>query len=186
MYLVVGLGNPGLQYEETRHNIGFKAIDILANQLGIDISKKKFKALIGEGKLNSEKIILLKPQTYMNLSGESIIEAIKWYKLPLSSLIIIYDDVDLPVGTIRIKSRGGPGTHNGMRSVVDYLDSEEFLRVRIGIGAPPFKEYDLVDYVLGKFQGNDKPEIEASLKNAAEAVKVIIQDGISTAMNKYN
>jgi PTH1 family peptidyl-tRNA hydrolase len=186
VYLVAGLGNPGLQYEETRHNVGFKTVDILAGQLNIDIAKKKFRTLIGEGIVNTEKVILIKPQTYMNLSGESIIEAIKWYKVPLSNLIIIYDDIDLPVGKIRIKSKGGPGTHNGMRSIVGYLGSEEFPRVRVGIGTPLIKEYALADYVLGRFSETEKPEILIGLKNAAEAVKMIIERDINISMNKYN
>lgn len=186
MYLVVGLGNPGLQYEETRHNVGFKTVDILSSQFDIDITKKKFRALIGEGIVNNEKVILIKPQTYMNLSGESIIEAIKWYKVPLGNLIIIYDDIDLPVGKTRIKPKGGPGTHNGMKSIVGYLNSGEFPRVRVGIGTPKIKDYELADYVLGKFSEAEKPEIQSGLKIAAEAVKLIIKSDINTAMNKYN
>lgn len=186
MYIIAGLGNPEIQYGETRHNVGFKALDVLAAQLNINISKKKFRAFIGEGSINGEKIVLVKPQTYMNLSGESIYEAVKWHKIPLSNLIIIYDDVDLPVGKLRIKAEGGPGTHNGMRSVVDCLETEEFPRIRIGIGVPSHEGYDLADYVLGRFSKEEKPEMEASINNAAEAVKIIVRNGIQTAMNRFN
>ena len=186
LYIVVGLGNPGVKYEETRHNVGFKTIDILSGQENIDVSKKKFKAFIGEGNLGGEKIALLKPQTYMNLSGECVQAAIGWYKIPLSNLIIVYDDVDLPVGKIRIKARGSAGTHNGMRSIVDYVETEDFPRVRIGIGAPKVKEFELADYVLSRFASEEKLGIESGFKNAVEAVKIIIQSGIDVAMNKFN
>ncbi len=186
MYIVVGLGNPGTRYQETRHNVGFKTIDILSGQLNIDIIKKRFGGLTGEGSFEGSKIILLKPQTYMNLSGESVYDAAAWYKIPLSRIILVYDDVDLPVGKIRVKPNGGAGTHNGMRSVVGCMQSESIPRVRIGIGAPDNKDFDLGDYVLGRFSIQEKPEIEKSLKNAAEAVKVIIKDGINAAMNRFN
>ncbi len=186
MYIVVGLGNPGTRYQETRHNVGFKTIDILSAQLNIDIIKKRFGGHTGEGSFEGSKIILLKPQTYMNLSGESVYEAASWYKIPLSRIILVYDDVDLPVGKIRVKPNGSAGTHNGMRSVVGCMQSENIPRVRIGIGAPGIREFDLGDYVLGRFSADEKPEMEKSLENAAEAVKVIIKDGIEAAMNRFN
>ncbi len=186
MYIIVGLGNPGGKYEDTRHNVGFKVIDILADQLNIDVSKKKFKALLGEGSVHGDRVVLIKPDTYMNLSGESVIQAINWHKIPLTNLIIIYDDIDLPVGKLRIRTRGRAGTHNGMRSVIQHIQTEDFPRVRIGIGKPPIKEFEIADYVLSRFLPDERPEIESSLKNAAEAVKVIIQEGIGAAMNRFN
>ena len=186
MYIVAGLGNPGSNYEHTRHNVGFKTIDILASQLAIEVSKKKFKALVGEGNLDGKKVVLLKPQTFMNLSGESIYEAINWYKIPLANLIIIYDDIDLPVGKLRIRAKGSAGTHNGMKSIVEYLDDEDFPRVRIGVGKPVLKDLNLANFVLSKFLEEEKPEIELSLRNSADAVKDIIQSGINVAMKKFN
>jgi PTH1 family peptidyl-tRNA hydrolase len=186
MYIIVGLGNLGLQYQETRHNVGFRVIDHLAKELNIDVSKKKYKGLIGEGTIQREKIALVKPQTYMNLSGECIIEALNWYKVPLSNLIIIYDDCDLSLGDIRIREKGSAGTHNGMRSIISYLQQEDFPRVRIGIGKPENPDYELADYVTGKFLPEEKPIIDTSIKNAAEAVKMIVEEGISMAMNQYN
>lgn len=186
MFVIVGLGNPGAKYEETRHNVGFKTIDILAKQLKVDLSKKKFKALVGEGNLCNQKVVLIKPQTYMNLSGESVYNAISWYKIPLSNLIIIYDDIDLPVGKLRIRRNGSAGTHNGMRSILDYIQSEEFPRIRIGVGAPPHKEFDLADYVLSRFTSEEKPQVDTSLHNAAEAAMLIVQNDIAAAMNRFN
>lgn len=186
MYIVAGLGNPGSSYLETRHNVGFKTIDILASQLSIEVSKKKFKALVGEGNLDGKKVVLLKPQTYMNLSGESIFEAISWYKIPVVNLIIIYDDIDLPIGKLRIRAKGSAGTHNGMRSIVEHLEVVDFPRIRIGVGKPNLKDFNLANFVLSKFSEEEKPEIELSLRNSADAVKDIIQSGINVAMNKFN
>lgn len=186
MYIIVGLGNPGKAYENTRHNVGFKTVDLLSNRLNINVSKKKFNALIGEGSIAGEKIVLLKPQTYMNLSGESVIQALKWYKINLSNLLIIYDDVDLEVGNIRIRAHGSAGTHNGMRSVIDYIDSEEFPRIRIGIGKPANPDYELADFVLSRFPQSEEENIKGSIDSAADAVVVLIQKGIDFAMNKYN
>lgn len=186
MYLIVGLGNPGIQYQDTRHNVGFRAIDELGKDLGIGVSKKKFKALIGEGSLINEKIILLKPQTYMNLSGESVYQAVSWYKIPLTNLLVIYDDIDLPLGKIRIRPKGGAGTHNGMKSILNYLQSEDFPRIRIGIGKPLNERISLENYVLSTFLPEEFYQIEIALKNVVGAVKMIIQSGIEAAMNKYN
>ncbi|MGE5328757.1 MAG: aminoacyl-tRNA hydrolase [Deltaproteobacteria bacterium] len=186
MYIIVGLGNPGKVYENTRHNVGFKAVDLLEDRLNINVSKKKFNALIGEGSFAGEKVTLIKPQTYMNLSGETIIQALNWYKISLSNLLIIYDDVDLDVGNIRIRERGSAGTHNGMRSIVNCVGTEDFPRIRVGIGKPPNADYDLADYVLSKFsQGEDK-DIKTAIENTADASLAIIQKGITFAMNKYN
>lgn len=186
MYIIVGLGNPGKAYENTRHNAGFRTVDLLASRFNIAVSKKKFNALIGEGNVGDEKVVLIKPQTYMNLSGESIAQVLKWYKIELSNLLIIYDDVDLEFGLIRIRARGSAGTHNGMRSIVDYIDSEDFPRIRIGIGKPPNPDYELADYVLGKFSKSEEEILKNAVNNAAEAAKTIIEKGIGTAMNNFN
>ena len=186
LYIIVGLGNPGKKYENTRHNVGFTTVDLLADRLNTNVIKKKFDALIGEGSLAGEKIVIIKPQTYMNLSGESIIQALKWYKINLSNLLIIYDDVDLEVGTIRIRARGSAGTHNGMRSIVDFINSEDFPRIRVGIGMPPNPDYELANYVLSRFSQSEDEDIKTAIGNAADATYLIIQKGISCAMNKYN
>lgn len=140
MYLIVGLGNPEGEYSNTRHNMGFDAINHLSQKLNITVTKEKFKALYGDGMINNEKVILLKPQTYMNLSGEAIIKFKDFYKIPAENIIVIYDDIDVDVGKIKIRKKGGPGTHNGMKSVVEELQTEDFPRIRVGIGKPMFKE----------------------------------------------
>ena len=185
LFVIAGLGNPGRKYEDTRHNIGFRAIDYLSVKYGIGVNRLKHKALIGDGIINGERVMLVKPQTFMNLSGESISEIVEWYKLPVKNLIVIYDDVDLPVGTIRIRPKGSSGTHNGMKSVIYHLQSDEFPRIRIGIGNAP-EEWDLADYVLGKFSPEEVGIIAKSVERAAEAAAVAIQSGIETAMNLYN
>jgi len=185
MFVIAGLGNPGPQYINTRHNVGFDTVDVIADKLQININKIKHKALIGEGMLDDTKIMLVKPQTYMNSSGESIRDIVEWYKIPLSNLIIIYDDIDLDLGKIRIKKKGSSGTHNGMKSVIYQLQSEDFPRVRIGLGKPPEK-WDLVNYVLGKFPPEERKVVDVAVKLAAKAVEVIINSGVEAAMNKYN
>jgi len=185
LFVIAGLGNPGRKYEDTRHNIGFRAIDYLSVKYGIGVNRLKHKALIGDGIINGERVMLVKPQTFMNLSGESISEIVEWYKLPVKNLIVIYDDVDLPLGTIRIRPKGSSGTHNGMKSVIYHLQSDEFPRIRIGIGNAP-EEWDLADYVLGKFSPEEVGIIAKSVERAAEAAAVAIQSGIETAMNLYN
>ena len=149
MYVVVGLGNPGKQYENTRHNVGFNVIDILAKEYGISVTKIKHKALIGEGRIGTEKVLLVKPQTYMNLSGETLIDIYKYYKVDMENIIVIYDDIDLEVGKLRIRKKGSAGTHNGMRSVVQHLNSDRFPRIRLGIGASGKR--DIIDHVIGGF-----------------------------------
>jgi peptidyl-tRNA hydrolase, PTH1 family len=185
LYLIIGLGNPGSKYENTRHNVGFDTIDYISGQFGIKVSKSKHKALIGDGNIHGEKVILVKPQTYMNLSGESVRELVEWYKVPMNNIILIYDDIDLAMGSIRVRPKGSSGTHNGMKSVIYQVQSDDFPRVRIGIGRPP-EGWDLADYVLSKFNSEDRKIINESVKGAAEAVAAIIKTGVETAMNKYN
>ena len=185
MYLIVGLGNPENEYANTRHNMGFDAINHLSRKLNINVNKEKFKGIYGDTILNGEKVILLKPQTYMNLSGESIIQFKQFYKIPPENIIVIYDDIDVDVGKIKIRKKGGPGSHNGMKSVVKELKSEDFPRIRVGIGKPMFKEM-MIGYVLEKLNGNEREILEESTKLAANAVYDIITSGIDKAMSMYN
>lgn len=184
MYIIVGLGNPGKKYEQTRHNIGFISIDYMADKYGIKVSKIKHKALIGEGNIGNSKLILVKPQTYMNLSGEAVREIVDYYKADLSKLVVIYDDIDIPVGSVRIRKKGSSGTHNGMRSIIYQLKSEEFPRIRIGMGRNGSDE--LKDFVLGGFSKAEKPVLEAAVRHTADAVECFISEGIDVCMNRYN
>ena len=183
MYLIVGLGNPEGEYENTRHNMGFWAVNKLAKKYEIDLSRKKFNGIYGSGIIEGEKVILLKPQTYMNLSGDSLIEFKNFYKLENSELIVIFDDVDLEPGDIRIKTKGSGGSHNGAKSVVYRLQSEEFIRVRIGIGTP---EHDIISHVIGAIDEEDNKLLEEGTEKVVEAIKEIMQNGIISAMNKFN
>jgi len=183
--LIIGLGNPGKKYENTRHNVGFDTIDYLAQKYNIRLSKIGFKAVYGEGEIEGIRIILLKPQTFMNLSGESVRDIVAWYKIPLERVIIIYDDIDLDSGKIRVRSKGSSGTHNGMKSIIYQLQAEEFPRIRIGIDRPPEK-WDLADYVLSKFSKGDREIIEQSIEKAAKAAIMVATSGAEKAMNNFN
>ena len=185
MFLIVGLGNPEEEYDGTRHNMGFDTINEIKNEYGIEVNKKGFKGLYGKGTIEGEKVILLKPQTYMNLSGESIIEAVKFYKIKQDEFVVIYDDIDIEPGTIKVRKKGGPGTHNGMKSVVQMLATEEFSRVRIGIGQPQDKS-NLISYVIGKVPNEEKEVLKKGVTKAKDAVIEIIKNGINSAMNKFN
>ena len=185
MYLIVGLGNPESEYANTRHNMGFNVINEISDKCNINVSKSKFDALYGMGEIQGKKVILVKPQTYMNLSGESIIKFKKFYKISNKEIIIIYDDIDLDVGDIRLKPKGGAGTHNGMKSVIQNLNTEDFIRVRVGIGAPEHKE-DMINYVIGAIPKREKEILNEGVKKAAESVIEILQNGIDVAMNKFN
>lgn len=185
MYLIVGLGNPEPEYSYTRHNMGFSTINEISKENNIKIDKSKFQSLYGIGTINNEKVILLKPQTYMNLSGKAIIEAVNFYKIELDKIIVIYDDLDIEEGIIKIRKKGGAGTHNGMKSVISELHTQDFTRIRIGIGAPK-KQIDLADYVLEKIQNKDYEVLLSGIINASKAVKDIIALGVDNAMNKYN
>jgi PTH1 family peptidyl-tRNA hydrolase len=183
--LIVGLGNPGKEYENNRHNFGFKVIDLLSKSLKIDLNKEKNNGLYGIGKLNNEKIILVKPLTYMNLSGDCVVSMLKYYKVIPQDLIVIYDDIDIPVGKIRVKPSGSPGTHNGMKDITKKLRTKEFTRVRVGSGKPQNGQ-DLAEYVLSNIKKDEKELIEKSFEDAAEAVITCIESGIPEAMNEYN
>ena len=185
MYIVVGLGNPGDKYEKTRHNVGFNVIDLLAKEYSIDVSKLKHKALIGEGRVGTEKVILVKPMTYMNLSGESVVDICNYYNVDLENVIVIYDDIDLDVGKIRIRKKGGPGTHNGMKSVVHEILSDEFIRIRVGIGSPNDKS-EMIEYVIGKLEDEEYNKLTMGIDKAEEAVVEILKNGIDKSMNKFN
>ena len=185
MYLIVGLGNPEEEYSNTRHNMGFNTINKLAKQYNIEINKSKFKSLYGNGIIEKEKVILLKPQTYMNLSGTDIKEVMDFYKINKEELIIIYDDIDIEPGIIKIRKKGGPGTHNGMKSVVNEIKTQDFTRVRVGIGMPSNKS-DLINYVIGKISKDDIEKLEDGTTKAKDALIEIIKNGVDTAMNKFN
>ncbi len=185
MKLIAGLGNPGKEYSGTRHNIGFAVIDALSDKYNIDVSKVKFNGLIGEGRIGSEKVLLLKPLTYMNLSGESIRAASDFYKLALEDIIIIYDDISLPVGGLRIREKGSAGGHNGIKSIIAHLKTDEFTRIKIGVGDKP-KGGDLVNHVLGHFSKEDSVLIDDAVKRGADAAAAIVLKGAKEAMNEYN
>ena len=185
MYVVVGLGNPGKQYENTRHNVGFNVIDILAKENGISVTKIKHKALIGEGRIGSEKVLLVKPQTYMNLSGETLIDIYNYYKVDMENIIVIYDDIDLDVGKLRIRKKGSAGTHNGMRSIIKCLGAGDFPRIRVGV-SKPMKGQDLADFVLSRFKKEEADDLQVGLEKAAKSVDCMIRENIDKAMNQYN
>ena len=185
MYLIVGLGNPEEDYSMTRHNMGFNVINELAKKYQIEVTKKKHKGLIGKGIIESEKVILLKPQTFMNLSGESIKECMDFYKIEKENLLVIYDDIDIEPGMIKLRKQGGPGSHNGMKSVVNEIGTSEFSRIRIGIGCPQDKA-DLIEYVIGPIDEEQVPKLEEGIKKATSATVEILKSGIEIAMNKFN
>ncbi len=184
MYVIAGLGNPGRQYEKTRHNMGFLVADEFAAAHGIDVRRIKHKALVGEGRIAGEKVLIVKPQTYMNLSGESLREVVSYYDVPMENLIVIYDDMDLETGVLRIRKKGSSGSHNGMKSVIYQLQSDEFPRVRIGIGSPSADDWK--DYVTGQVTEKEAKVLAETIKNAASALECIITDGIDIAMNRFN
>ena len=184
MYLIVGLGNPEEEYSNTRHNMGFNVINKLAEEYKIDVNKNKFDALLGTGSIEGEKVILLKPQTYMNLSGKSIIQVVNFYKIPLQNVFVIYDDIDIAPGLIRIRKKGSSGSHNGMKSVVAELNSEDFARIRVGIGKP--ENNDMINYVIGKIPKEVQEPLEEGVLKAKQAVVEILKNGLDRAMNKFN
>ena len=185
MKVIVGLGNPGKKYENTRHNIGFAAIDYIAEKEGININTGKHKALVGSGYIDGVKVLLVKPQTFMNLSGESLRPIMDFYKLEPEDFLVIFDDIDLDVGRIRVRRKGSAGGHNGMKSIISHLGSMEFPRIKIGVGAKP-AGYDLADYVLGHFTRADQEILEERFEDVYDAAKLIVGDDITEAMNRHN
>ena len=186
MFAIIGLGNPGKEYENTRHNAGFNSVDAIAKKYGIDISKNEFKSKVGQGFIDNQKVILVKPQTYMNNSGEAVREVVDFYKLDSrSDIIIIYDDISLDVGMIRVRDKGSAGGHNGIKSIIAHLGSEAFLRIRVGVGDKG-ENGDLVKHVLGTFKGEDENTIKESYEKAADAAALILNDNLEKAMNIYN
>lgn len=186
MYIIVGLGNPGSKYENTRHNAGFQVIDALADKYGISVTEEKHKAVFGKGVIEGQKVILAKPQTFMNLSGESVRELMDYYKIDEEEeLIVVYDDISLEPGQLRIRKKGSAGGHNGIKNIIQHLGHDVFKRVKVGVGEKP-KGYDLADYVLGHFTGDEAIAMKLAFDNGASAVVSIMNDGIDKAMNVYN
>lgn len=185
MRLIVGLGNPGRQYEHTRHNVGFDTIDELSKRLNIPLSQSKWKGLYGIGQASGQKVLLLKPLTFMNLSGEAVRAVIDYYQMEIEDLLIIYDDLDLPVGKIRLRQKGSPGGHNGIKSIVAHLGTQEFNRIRIGIDRPE-PGVSIIDYVLGRFRPDESAAIQAALKKSAEACEAWLTLPFLQVMNQYN
>lgn len=186
MYIIVGLGNPEKKYDHTRHNIGFAAIDRLADAIGIDVIEKKPNVVIGKGIIEGQKCILAKPLTYMNLSGEAVRYLVDYYKIdPTSELIILSDDISLDVGNLRIRKKGSAGGHNGLKNIIAHLGTEEFVRIRLGVGEKP-KGWDLADYVLGRFSAPEEKVLEETCDRAADAIRTIITRGPDAAMNDFN
>ena len=186
MFIIAGLGNPTLQYEGTRHNVGFDVIDMLADRYNISVDGRKGRALVGKGIIEGQKVLLVKPQTYMNLSGESLRELVNYYKIDEEhELLVIYDDISLDVGQLRIRKKGSAGGHNGIKNIIANLGTDVFPRIKIGVGEKP-KKYDLADYVLGHFQGDEKKLMEEAYDRAAVAVAEILTDGPDKAMNDFN
>ena len=185
-WLIVGLGNPGKEYERTRHNCGFRAIDLLADMLGCKIDRSKFQGLYGQVSRGGSKIYLLKPLTYMNLSGRSVLQLSAFFRIPPQRIIVLFDDISLPPGRLRIRADGSAGGHNGIKSIISELGSQEFPRVKIGVGAKAHAEQDLADWVLSTFSASEEKDLAVALKNAAEATLCIMDKGIGEAANRFN
>ena len=185
-YIIAGLGNPGAKYETTRHNTGFMFIDLLADRYGIKVNKLKFKALTAIAEIGGIKCLVMKPQTFMNNSGESIREASLFYKIPPEKIIVVFDDVSIPCGALRIRRKGTDGGHNGIKSIIYHLNSDCFPRVKLGVGAKPRPDYDLVDWVLSSFSKEDIKLMREAADNAVSAVEIMVTGDIDSAMNKYN
>lgn len=185
-YVVVGLGNPGDKYNNTRHNVGFMAIDKIAKQLDVCMNINKFESICGKAIVDDKKILLVKPQTYMNESGRALEKIISFYKLSVSNIIVIADDISLDVGKIRLKRRGSHGGHNGIKSIINYCNSENFPRIKIGVGSKPSPKWDLADWVLSKFSSEDIDKVNNSVNNVLDALEMTLKYGIDSAMNKFN
>lgn len=185
-WLVVFLGNPGLRYQGTRHNAGFMAADAMEKKQGVSINRSRFKALTGLCHIGGQKVMLMKPQTFMNLSGEAVIQAARFYKLEAKQIIVVSDEISLPIGKLRIRQKGSAGGHNGLKDIIAKLGTDEFPRIRIGVGAPPHADYDMADWVLSVFKDRDAQDMSQAAERAAEAVECYISQGADRAMNLYN
>ena len=185
-WLIAGLGNPGPEYEKTRHNTGFMSLDLLAARLQVKVSKERFKALTAQADFDGQRLLLMKPLTFMNASGIAIEAAAHFYKIPPERVLVLFDDISLPVGKLRIRKNGSAGGHNGLKSIISCLGSDQFPRVKIGVGAKPHPDYDLADWVLSKFAGEDLKTITEAIRKAADAVECLIQEGPDKAMNRFN
>lgn len=185
-FIIAGLGNPGAQYENTRHNAGFMTVDTLAKKLGFEIKKLKFKSLVGECTIAGKRCVVMKPSTFMNKSGEAVVEAMNFYKIPIENVIICYDDISLEPGSLRIRRKGSDGGHNGIKSIIYLTGSQDFPRVKLGVGAKPHKDYDLAAWVLGNFSSEDIPKMHESTEKACEAIELIVKGETDKAMNLFN
>ena len=185
MYVIVGLGNPGNEYEKTKHNTGFRVIDKIADKYNIDICKFKHKAMVGDGMINGQKVMLVKPQTYMNLSGESVREVMSFYKVPIENMIVVFDDISLAPGFIRIREKGSAGGHNGIKNIIAHMGTENFSRIKVGIGEKP-SGWDLADYVLAKFTEDEEASLALGIDHAVSAAELFIKGDLQTAMNRFN
>lgn len=185
-WLVVGLGNPGDQYENTRHNVGFRVVDELARRAGVPIRKARFRALTAELTLGGVGVLLMKPTTYMNLSGEAVGEAARFYKLPPKQVLVLSDDTDLSPGRLRIRAGGSAGGHNGLKSIIQHLGGDQFPRLKLGVGGKPHPDYDMADWVLGQPKGPDRKLLDEAVLRAADGVECLLAEGIERAMNRFN
>ena len=185
-YIIVGLGNPGGEYEATRHNAGFIVIDMLAEECSCAVTKLKFKSLYGTAQIGDKKCILMKPQTYMNNSGEAVRDAAAFYKIPAERIIVVSDDISIDVGKLRIKRKGSDGGHNGLKSIIYQIQSDNFARIKMGVGKKPHPEYDLAAWVLSRFKNDEVEPLKSAAKNACDAIKLIVGEKIDMAMNKFN
>lgn len=185
-YIIAGLGNPGLQYEGTRHNAGFMVIDRLAEKLGFEIKRMKFKALCGDVSIGGKHCLVIKPSTYMNNSGQSVAEAMNYFKLDIDHVIIVYDDISLEPGKLRIRRKGSDGGHNGIKSIIHLTGEDTFPRIKMGVGKKPHPKYDLADWVLGKFSDEDREKLDSAADNACEALQLMVEDKTDEAMNRFN
>ena len=186
MKIIVGLGNPGTKYETTRHNVGFMTVDLLMKQNDSDFNKHKFEAVFGECNIGKSRVLVVKPETYMNNSGKAVTQIAAFYKIPLDRIIVIYDDISLDVGKIRMRRNGSHGGHNGMKDIIELMGDNNITRIKIGVGQKPHPDYNLADWVLSKFPEGDKENLDAALLKATKAAKEIMSKGIDSAMNKYN
>lgn len=185
-WLIVGLGNVGDKYEGTRHNVGFRVADELAERAGVPVQRLKYRALTGQAEIGGARVLLMKPVTFMNLSGEAVRPAADFYKVPADHILVLSDDVSLPVGKLRIRRGGSAGGHNGLKNIIQHLGTDQFPRVKVGVGEKPHPDYDMADWVLGKFQGEDRKAIDQAVQRAADAVECLLREGPERAMSRFN